>query len=45
MPRHVVLGAGVAGLAAALTLVRRGETDVLVIEKETEPGGHCRSIE
>jgi protoporphyrinogen oxidase len=44
MPKYVVLGAGVAGLAAAVTLVRKGETDVLVLEREDRPGGLCRSF-
>ena len=35
----VVLGAGPAGLAAALELRRRGTTDVLVIDREAEAGG------
>ena len=35
----VVIGAGPAGLAAALELRRRGVSDVLVLERESEPGG------
>jgi thioredoxin reductase len=35
----VVIGAGPAGLAAALELRRRGTTDVLVIDRESEAGG------
>jgi thioredoxin reductase len=35
----VVIGAGPAGLAAALELRRRGVTEVLVLEREAEPGG------
>jgi thioredoxin reductase len=35
----VVVGAGPAGLAAALELRRRGVTDVLVLEREALPGG------
>ena len=35
----VVIGAGPAGLAAAVDLRRRGVPDVLVLEREAEPGG------
>ena len=35
----VIVGAGPAGLAAALELRRRGVADVLVLEREAEPGG------
>jgi thioredoxin reductase len=35
----VVVGAGPAGLAAALELRRRGAADVLVLEREAAPGG------
>jgi thioredoxin reductase len=35
----VVIGAGPAGLAAALELRRRGVPDVLVLEREAAPGG------
>ncbi|MFT7464104.1 MAG: protoporphyrinogen oxidase [Pseudohongiellaceae bacterium] len=37
----VILGAGLAGLSAAYHL---GDRDVLVVERESEPGGLCRSI-
>jgi thioredoxin reductase len=37
--RVVVVGAGPAGLAAALELRRRGAGDVLLLERETEAGG------
>ncbi len=39
----IVLGGGVTGLAAARTLAAAGE-EFLVLEKEDEPGGFCRSI-
>ncbi len=39
----LVLGGGVTGLAAAKTLEAAG-ADCLVLERETEPGGWCRSI-
>jgi NADPH-dependent 2,4-dienoyl-CoA reductase/sulfur reductase-like enzyme len=35
----VVVGGGPAGLAAAIELRRRGVADVLVLEREREPGG------
>jgi thioredoxin reductase len=35
----VVVGGGPAGLAAAIELRRRGVEDVLVLEREREPGG------
>ncbi len=41
--KYLILGAGPAGLAFAHALVKRGETDFIVIEKESEPGGLCRS--
>lgn len=42
--RVLVVGAGPAGLAAAVELRRRGITDVLLLEREDEAGGvprHC----
>lgn len=39
----VVIGAGLAGLAAARTAAGAG-AKVLLIERESEPGGLCRSI-
>lgn len=44
MPKYVILGAGVSGLAVALALARKGETDVLIVEKEPDVGGLCRSL-
>jgi protoporphyrinogen oxidase len=41
----VILGAGLAGLTAALTLQESGETDWVLLEKEERPGGHARSVE
>src|SRR5215212_8286361 len=41
----VVIGAGPAGLAAALELRRRGVPEVLVLEREAEPGGVPRHAE
>lgn len=39
----VVMGGGVTGLAAARTLRESGR-DCVVVEREPEPGGHCRSL-
>ena len=41
--RVVVIGAGVGGLVAAVLLAARG-LDVLVVEKETAPGGKLREV-
>ena len=38
----LVLGAGIAGLAAARALARRGVDDVQILELEDEPGGNSR---
>ena len=43
----VVVGAGPAGLSAAMELRKCGVHDVIVIERETEPGGiprHCNHL-
>lgn len=40
----LILGAGVAGLGAAITLRRNGVKNTLVLEKEKTAGGLCRSI-
>ena len=42
--RAVVVGAGLAGLFTASELVGAGVEDVLVIDKEFEPGGVARTI-
>jgi protoporphyrinogen oxidase len=41
--KYLILGAGPSGLALAAQLLRLKETSFLVIEKENEPGGLCRS--
>ena len=41
--RVVIIGAGIAGLAAALSLSARGE-DVLLLERAAAPGGKMRQI-
>lgn len=38
----VIIGAGPAGLAAALRLYDRGERDIVLLEREREPGGILR---
>jgi protoporphyrinogen oxidase len=45
MARSVILGAGVAGLTAAYTLQRLGETAPLVAEKDAYPGGLAATME
>lgn len=43
--RFLILGAGPAGLTVANRLKQIGEGNFLVLEKETEAGGLCRSID
>ena len=43
--KYVILGAGPSGLSFAHTLRLLGEESFLVIEKENEAGGLCRSVE
>lgn len=43
--KFLILGAGVAGLTFARKLKDCGEDDFLILEKEEEPGGLCRSTE
>ncbi len=43
--KYLILGAGPAGLVFAAKLLENGIEDFLVIEKEKEPGGLCRSAE
>ena len=38
-----IAGAGLAGAAAAYALTQRGETDILILEKELVPGMHSSS--
>ena len=42
--RIVIIGAGMGGLAAALSLASTGE-EVLVIERQQAPGGKMRRLE
>ena len=41
--KYLILGAGPSGLSLANTLADRGENDFIVLEKEHEAGGLCRS--
>lgn len=43
--KYMILGAGPAGLSFAGRLQQNGETDFLVLEKEKQAGGLCRSME
>lgn len=43
--QYLILGAGPAGLSFACRLLQNGVKDFLVLEKETEAGGLCRSME
>lgn len=43
--KYLILGAGPAGLSFANRLLEKGENDFLVLEKESEAGGLCRSEE
>ena len=43
--KYLILGAGPAGLTFANRLLQNGIDDFLVIEKENEAGGLCRSRE
>lgn len=42
--KYLLLGAGPAGLALTNLFLRNGETDFLVLEREREAGGLCRSV-
>ena len=43
--KYIILGAGPSGLAFAHTLRLLGEESFLILEKENEAGGLCRSVE
>ena len=42
--KYLILGAGPAGLAFACYLHQHGENSFLILEKESEAGGLCRSV-
>ena len=42
--KYLILGAGIAGLTFATQLKRRGEDSFIVLEKENEAGGLCRTV-
>ena len=42
--KYLILGAGPAGLTFANKLKQMGENDFLVLEKEGEAGGLCRTV-
>ncbi|MCX7045359.1 MAG: FAD-dependent oxidoreductase [Candidatus Sumerlaeota bacterium] len=44
MKRAIVIGAGLAGLAAARTLAREGGFEVTVLEQEQRSGGQARTL-
>ncbi len=43
--KYLIIGAGPSGLTLAAALKEKGITDFLIIEKENEAGGLCRSAE
>ncbi|MCR5673763.1 MAG: FAD-dependent oxidoreductase [Lachnospiraceae bacterium] len=43
--KYLILGAGPSGLTIANMLMKKGERDLLVLEKEPEAGGLCRSTD
>lgn len=42
--KYLILGAGPSGLAFAHSLLLWGESSFLILEKETDAGGLCRSV-
>lgn len=44
MAKVVIIGAGLTGLSTAYHLEKKGFTDFIIVEKEAQPGGLCRSV-
>ena len=42
--KYLILGAGPSGLTLANRLKEQGETSFLLLEKEEDAGGLCRSV-
>jgi protoporphyrinogen oxidase len=42
--KYIIIGAGPAGLAFGAALKKHGETSFVILEKEKEAGGLCRSV-
>lgn len=42
--RTLIVGAGVTGLATASALVERGDRDLVVLERDPEIGGYCKTV-
>jgi len=40
---YLIIGAGISGITLARLLQKQGKKNILVIEKESEPGGLCRT--
>ena len=43
--KYIILGAGATGLSLGCALKKKGIEDFLILEKENEAGGLCRSTE
>ncbi|XP_024085452.1 peroxisomal N(1)-acetyl-spermine/spermidine oxidase-like isoform X2 [Cimex lectularius] len=44
-PKVIIIGAGIAGLAAARTLIKGGVNNIKIFEAQKEPGGRIKSFE
>jgi protoporphyrinogen oxidase len=44
MAKIVIIGAGLTGLSTAYHLEKKGFHDYLIFDKESSPGGLCRSV-